>query len=245
MQADVEEKLLAINREFYQTFADAFADSRSQPRPGTSELLSDVGPEQPVIDLGCGNGALADALYKRGHVGFYLGLDYSHGLLQRAQQDCRHQNAEFHLADLAQPNWADSVGNRRFPWAFSLALLHHIPGAQRRQEWAGQLQQILTQDAQVGVSVWNFPVEERWRQRVLPWTTVGLRPDQVEPGDALLDWRRDGHGLRYVHHLNVDELQRLAQTAGCRVVQQFESGGRSGQLNRLQLWQRQHKAEDR
>ena len=245
MQPEIEEKLLAINREFYQTFADAFANSRRQPQPGTFQLLKTVGFNQPVVDLGCGNGALADALHNRGHRGPYFGLDYSAGLLERAKQDCSHPHTEFIQADLAQPNWSDALPDRRFPWVFALALLHHIPGEQRRQDWAGHLQQILTDDGSVGISVWNFSAEKRWRERVLPWSTVGLSADQVDEGDALLDWRRNGHGLRYVHQFQVEELTSLAANAGFRVVKQFDIGGESGHLNRLQLWQRRSSRKQR
>ena len=47
----------------------------------------------------------------------------------------------------------------------------------------------------------------------------------------LLSWHRGGYGLRYVALLDEAETQRLADAAGLRVVAQFYSDGREGNLN--------------
>jgi hypothetical protein len=59
----------------------------------------------------------------------------------------------------------------------------------------------------------------------------------VDVGDYLLDWRRGGRGLRYVHHFNEDELAELATAAICQVTATHYAGGRSGRLNLIQRWQ--------
>ncbi len=88
------------------------------------------------------------------------------------------------------------------------------------------------------VSVWNFPAEPKWRQRVVAWEAIGLDAEDVEEGDALLDWRRGGRGLRYVHHFTEEELVQLGQAGGYSWIETRHAGGDSGALNRIQIWQR-------
>ncbi|MFP3855053.1 MAG: class I SAM-dependent methyltransferase [Anaerolineales bacterium] len=236
MRPNIEHQLLSLNRGFYQTFAEPFAESRNRPQPGVEHFLSRVGSLQPVLDLGCGNGSLALALWESGHRAAYLGFDNSESLLDWAREHCRHANAEFKLADLAKAGWVSQVPSIDFQWIFVLAVLHHLPGYQRRLDWAKALGTILAPQNHVVISVWNFPAEARWRDRVVPWSEIGLEEKDVETGDALLDWRRGGRGLRYVHHFNPAELAKLADEADCEVVEQQKAGGQSGQLNLLQLW---------
>ena len=54
----------------------------------------------------------------------------------------------------------------------------------------------------------------------------------------LLDWKRDGMGLRYVHHFSPDELSVLASLAGFHVSESFLSDGESGNLGLYQVWTR-------
>ena len=57
-----------------------------------------------------------------------------------------------------------------------------------------------------------------------------MQQTAADPGDYLLDWRRGGHGLRYVHHFELDELNTLCVRAGFHVDDSFRSDGESGTL---------------
>ncbi len=65
----------------------------------------------------------------------------------------------------------------------------------------------------------------------MPWDAAGLTPDQVEAGDALLDWQRGGVGLRYCHLVDEAEVTTLASQAGLDVQTMFYDDGRSKNLN--------------
>jgi hypothetical protein len=119
---------------------------------------------------------------------------------------------------------------------FALAVLHHLPGQQLRIAWARELSDILPAGAEVVISVWNFSSEERYRRRIVPWSAVGLGPGDVERGDRLLDWRRGGRGLRYLHLFEGEELDELAASAGCKPEPPTYAGGASGRLNLVQRW---------
>ncbi|MGA9531163.1 MAG: class I SAM-dependent methyltransferase [Anaerolineales bacterium] len=235
MHTETIELLHDLNREFYQSFAEPFAESRSRPQPGVASYLAAVGHAAPVLDLGCGSGSLANELDSLGHRGPYTGADSSSALLRWARQHVEHDCAQFTMLDLAEPGWSGSL-DPPYPWVFALGLIHHLPGAGRRRAWAAELGSMLPADGQVLVSVWNFTSEPRFLDRVVPWSRVGLGSDDIEQGDYLLDWRRGGRGLRYVHLLDEAELSELASAAGCQPVSVSYAGGTAGRLNLLQLW---------
>jgi hypothetical protein len=51
-----------------------------------------------------------------------------------------------------------------------------------------------------------------------------------------MDWRRDGEGIRYVHHFSEPELSALAEQAGFQVEETFYSDGETGTLGLYQIW---------
>ena len=81
------------------------------------------------------------------------------------------------------------------------------------------------------LSNWRFAHNERMRRKIVPWETVGLSDADVEPGDYLLDWKKDGAGLRYAHQVEEAEMVELARLAGLEVVEQFQADGREGDLS--------------
>ena len=80
------------------------------------------------------------------------------------------------------------------------------------------------------ISVWQFLQSPRLRRKIVLWEQVGLKQTATDPGDYLLDWRRGGHGLRYVHHFSLDNLNALCVRAGFHVDESFRSDGETGEL---------------
>jgi hypothetical protein len=69
------------------------------------------------------------------------------------------------------------------------------------------------------------------QRKMLTWSAAGLSEADVEPGDYLLDWKKDGPGMRYAHQLGEAEVAALAAGAGLEVVEQFVADGREGDLS--------------
>jgi hypothetical protein len=81
------------------------------------------------------------------------------------------------------------------------------------------------------LSTWQFLDADRLRARILPWTTVGLRPEDVEAGDYLLAWGEGAAGHRYCAAIDEPELCALAAKAGLARVDTFRADGKEGNLN--------------
>jgi tRNA (uracil-5-)-methyltransferase TRM9 len=241
MQTDTGQRLIELNYQFYQTFARPFSVTRQRLQPGVRRILDQISLDANVVDLGCGNGELWKALVSRGYRGRYLGLDFSDGLLQTARerlaQGSTLQPPTLLHADLAGPGWANNISDSSNSVATAFAVLHHLPGIERRVQFLLQVRSLLASRGRLFLSNWQFLYSERLRARIQPWETIGLNPDQVDPGDYLLDWRRGGFGLRYVHHFTETELVELAYTSQFTILDTFYSDGEGGRLSLYQVWE--------
>ena len=234
MDEGTAERLLALNREFYRAFAHAFAASRSRSDPALVCILPYIPQAARVLDLGCGNGRLALLLDGERPGATYLGLDVVPELIALARAQLgrlANISAAFRVVDLARPGWGGALAGARLDRVVALAVLHHIPGRDRRGLLLREMAQVLKPGGSLIVSTWQFLDDERLRRKVVDWAEVGIAQEVLEPGDYLLDWKRGGRGLRYCHLVDRTELERLAVESGLRVRETFRAGGRGGDLS--------------
>ena len=249
MEQAVASHLLALNRQFYQTMGKEFSATRMRLQPGVQQVLATIPSDARILDLGCGNGELASQLARRKFTGLYIGLDFSPVILQQARQRissaARNPDPvfQFFQADLAADNWDESLGEflpgpdqDNFDLILAFAVLHHLPGSLVRSRVLRQARKLIAPAGIFIHSEWQFLNSPRLQARIQPWEKAGLSPAQVDSGDYLLDWRRGGTGLRYVHHFTLPELAELAAETGFTVQDTFLSDGETGNLGLYQLW---------
>ncbi len=235
MRADVIAQLKELNRQFYDEFAVVFADSRGRTEPGLARILAQVKPGARVLDLGCGHGRMA-TLLPRDCV--YVGVDFSAAMLALARQSVAETDGarvapHFVSADLLDPAWAMRISQTHpspFDWVLLRAVLHHIPGYINRVAILTRAAMLLAPDGHLAMANWLFLNIPRLRRRVLPWDTIGLTPEDVEEGDYLLDWRREGHGLRYVHLVDEAETRALVRASAMEIRTLYRADGHTNDL---------------
>lgn len=232
-------RLIALNRAFYEAFADSFSSTRQRLQPGVLAMLKQIPPTARLLDLGCGNGLLAKTLAERGFQGSYTGLDFSSRLLEKARQNAPHGLPfVFIQADLSSAGWNAGLTQGTFDIVLAFAALHHLPSVAIRQKVLSDIHTHLVRNGLLLHSNWQFLHSERLRNRIQPWERAGIQAENVDPGDFLLDWRRGGAGLRYVHHFSQAELAHLAANTGFSVQESFLSDGEGGKLSLYQVWKR-------
>jgi SAM-dependent methyltransferase len=235
VEAAVAQRLVALNKEFYQSHAAAFSATREWVQPGVRRVLESVAADAKILDLGCGNGNVAAELAKQGFAGSYTGVDFSEGLLQAATKRAGGENIRFLQADLTKLD-ENAFEERPFGLIFSFATLHHIPSRDLRLNFLGRVPSLLADSGCFVLSNWLFLNSRRLVARIQPWEAAGLTTGEVDPGDYLLDWRSGEHGLRYVHAFDEAELAELAEASGFSVQDSFLSDGHGGKLSLYQSW---------
>ena len=234
MEKEIAERLLALNREFYAAFARPFAASRPVSDPGLVSILPYIPQRASVLDVGCGNGRLAILLDRERPGTTYLGVDAAPELIALARDQAAQLTtiaAEFRVADVARPGWGGGLAGAPFDCAVALAVLHHIPGFDLRARVLREIASLLKPGGCLILSTWQFLGSARMRRKIVDWTEVGIAEESLEMGDYLLDWKREGRGLRYCHLVDAAEVERLAAESGFRVRQTFRAGGREGNLS--------------
>ncbi len=250
MNPSVVSKLLDLNREFYQTFGPAFAATRRRIQPGMSRVIASLPVGSRLLDLGCGSGALALELNRVWTSGSYHGIDSSKELLEAARDALRKVPSgmvaiSFARADLADPEWVNTIRGQPVDACLAFAVLHHLPGSELREQVLRQVAGVLEEGRLFVHSEWQFHHSPKLMARVQPWSAAGLSDGDVDPGDYLLDWRYampgqpEQAGLRYVHLFSLEELSDLAAKTGFEVKYSFESDGEGRKLGLYQMWVKQ------
>jgi 2-polyprenyl-3-methyl-5-hydroxy-6-metoxy-1,4-benzoquinol methylase len=246
MHLAVQERLLALNRSFYATVASEFDSTRGGFPVGWTTLEPFL-PRVPaggalrVLDAGCGNGRFARFLDGRQQPTSYLGIDGDEQLLALAAEHTTglaQVQTRFLQADLTVSGWGQRLSAAPFDLVVCLAVLHHIPHQRRRAHLLGELAALLQPQGLLVLSNWQFLASERFRQKQVAWASIGLDPADVEAGDALLPWNQGAHALRYVHQIDKDEVESLAQATGLGVEHSFYADGKEGNLNLYSLLRR-------
>jgi len=248
MRPETFQRLLNINKEFYQSFGHAFAQTRHRLQPGVKRVLAEWIHGGDWLDVGCGSGVLAQAWGSAGLKGTYTGIDFSAALLEEAaalmaiSPAVEQLTIQFKRVDLVDEDWVTGLVRGGYDGVVSFAVLHHIPGAAYRQRLLEMTAELLKPGGLFIHSVWQFQHSPKLMSRVQPWGRASLREDEVEEGDTLLDWRSHCNediqesGLRYVHLFSREELGVLAKGAGFEVLEEFESDGKGERLGLYQVW---------
>ncbi len=224
-------QLAAINQSFYERFAVPFAESRSGRRTQLDWVVRRIPDGARVLDVGCGAGDLAERLEREGRAVHYVGIDGSRELVQIALNRCAHfRRVTFDMivADLMKPDWhrllpqpGTATYDCEYDIALALAVLHHLPGRENRERVLNTVATLIRPGGQLVMTNWQFLAHERMRKKIIPWATVGLAESELEPGDALLHWKRGGSGSRYCHQITALEVEQLASSCGLRILEQF------------------------
>jgi hypothetical protein len=156
----------------------------------------------------------------------------------------------FAQVDLLSPGWpaaidlecgahAERASSRSgWPAIACLAVLHHLPGEAERSRFLAEAAALLAPGGTLVISTWQFMTSARLRQRILPWETVGLHNEDVDPGDYLMAWGEGAAGQRYCAFIDQEALDRLAVEAGLSPVAVFHADGYEGNLNLYGVYER-------
>jgi len=232
------QKLLELNRQFYTDHGRDFSATRGRLQTGVVRVLGNLHGDELILDLGCGNGELARELSRRNHAGSYLGLDFSLPLLNEAKREPFTFPVKFMATDITAGNWRSKLPPSTFNLIFAFSVFHHIPSFDLRLNIIKEIYNLLEPGGLFIHSNWQFLSSERLKARIHSWDEIGLTPVDVESDDYLLDWKRGGTGLRFVHHFGEAELSELAKASDFEIAETFYSDGENKRLGLYQIWKK-------
>jgi len=214
MKSRTDQELLELVRRNYQEIAADFDMTRKKEVwPKIRELAESVKDNSKVLDAGCGNGRLLEAL--EGKQINYLGIDNSPALIKIAKVN--YPSHDFRVHDLLS---LSRLPEGNFDYIFCLAVLQHIPGRKLRLQALQELKTKLAPSGQIIISVWNLWKNKKYRILLFKnyWLKITGR-NGLGFNDLLFSWknsRGEKTSERYYHAFTKKELKKLARLAGLK-----------------------------
>lgn len=216
MKREYAEYLITKTKADYNLIAEQFSRTRNTK----SIIWQDLVPflnytvlGDKVLDLGCGNGRLLQALKDKNVE--YIGVDNSEELIKEAKK--KSPEADFRVVDILKLPFQDNY----FDKIYFIATLHHIPSEKIRLEVLKEAKRVLKPEGIIIVTVWNL-----WRRK-LAWKELirniifkvfGL--SKLDFKDVFFPWRDNNRKIlaqRYLHLFTKGEMRRLFKKAGFRI----------------------------
>jgi len=215
MKPELAEKILKLVKRNYQAIAADFdATRKKEIWPVIREFAAGVKDGASVLDAGCGNGRLLEALKNKPIR--YLGLDNSSELIKTARQN--YPANEFREADILD---LTDVSAKDFDYIFCLAVWQHIPGEELRVKFLKNLAAKLKPSGRLILSVWNLRRLPKYRKMIRKnyWRKfIGRNPLGVN--DLIFPWKDSSGRIvseRYYHAFTSREIKRLSASAGLKI----------------------------
>lgn len=209
------EKLQLIVRDNYESIASDFNETRKKPLwPALADILRDVQDRQSVLDVGCGNGRLLEAMSVKSIE--YFGIDQSRELIALAQKN--YPTYSFGVGDILS---LGDITQKKYDWVTSIAVLHHIPGDELRQKALRELQVRMKDDGRIILTVWNLWQHKKYKHLIwqFAWQKI-IGRHKMDFGDLLFSWKNQNditEKQRYYHAFTVSGLRKLAKKSGLSI----------------------------
>ena len=202
-------KISEDTRRNYNLIADDFSRTRRNLWPELSFLKEYVENGDKILDLGCGNGRLAE-LFKDKEIE-YVGIDNSEKLIELAKNRYATEKIRFIATDGVNLPFPDSYFNK----IFSIAVLHHIPSRELRLKFLSEARRVLKKDGIAVFTVWNLWQKKGIKFQIKYFFLKILGLSRLDFRDVLMPYAaKNAKVLRYYHAFTKKELSNLFLKAG-------------------------------
>lgn len=213
MDKEYAQKLLEQTKQDYNLISQRFSSTRQFFWKDLKSFLDYTHNGDKVLDAGCGNGRLYDALKTKKIE--YHGTDPSEKLIEIAKE--KFPGIDFKVADILKMPFPDNY----FDKVYSIAVLHHIPSSELRLKAMEELKRILKPKGLLILTVWNL-----WQKRTI-WKSIIknnlarlVGSEKMDFNDMLVPWKDQSGKIitqRYYHLFSQRELKKLSIKAGFKL----------------------------
>lgn len=219
METKKAQEILSLVKRNYQEIAASFdATRKKEIWPEIRNLALKVNDGESILDVGCGNGRLLDALDDKKIK--YLGVDNSEALIKLAKEN--YPSQQFLVSDILN---LEAIEKNNFDWVFCLAVLQHVPSRELRLEALKQMRSKLSDSGRLVISNWNLWSSPKHRPLLLKnfWLKI-LGKYELDYNDLFFSWKNSsGQAVseRYYHAYTKKELKKLSRLAGFRILRLY------------------------
>ncbi|MFA6594137.1 MAG: class I SAM-dependent methyltransferase [Candidatus Buchananbacteria bacterium] len=231
------QKILEQTKEFYNEIALDFSDTRGRWWRGFGDFAKYVRPGGKVLDIGCGNGRMAE-IFADSKAG-YLGIDNSEELIKIARERFKDKPwAKFEVGDMLElesRNPAYRSGRLKvesYDLVLLVAVLHHLPSKKLRLQTLENIFSILKPGGRLVMINWNLWQAFGWKKKFRYYRYLFNWPEKIKRGvwgvsDAFVPWKPAGEETkRYIHSFAKGETRRLLKQAGF-IIEELEFKAKS------------------
>jgi len=158
-----------------------------------------------ILDVGCGSGR---NIIANPHISYY-GVDFSEEMLKFARENAKKKGVKYIL----KKSGAEELPfeDNFFEVAICISTLHCIENEKNRKKTLEELYRVLKKDGEAMISVWNKDTNDKL--------------SELKTKEGYLNWQKDGKTYqRYYYFYDKDELQKLLQSIGFKVLKTRISG---------------------
>ncbi len=214
MKQENTQKILGQTVEIYDAIASDFSDTRGKWWQGFGSFNKYVKAGDRVLDLGCGNGRMAE-IFIDSQIE-YLGIDNSAELIKIAKQRFAGKPwVSFDVGDALSLDFSS-----QFDLVLMIAVLHHVPTKELRLKALKNVYDALKPGGRLVISNWNLWQSDGGKKKFRYFKYLFNYREKISRGvwglsDAFVPWKPlAGDNLRYVHSFRKGETKRLLQQAG-------------------------------
>lgn len=240
MKREIALKIIEQSRTLHDKIAKDFSDTRNFLWPEFEYFKGYLKDGQDILDLGCGNGRLAEFL--QDYQVNYLGVDNSAHLVDLAKskwlaspassvsqngQDGQGEQSgpdkKFVVADALD---LSALGNQKFDLIFLVSVMHHIPSQKMREQVLGNIKSLLKPDGKLLMINWNL-WQRRFLKYIIKYTILkltepsavifdGVKAKDLDLQDIFKPWQKKYP--RYIHAFTERNISGLLKKSGFEII---------------------------
>jgi len=216
MKKEKIRKILKQNEKIWELIAEDFSKTRQENWKEIRPFFSFLKKDDKVLDLGCGNGRLYQALERQKIK--YTGMDNSRNLINIAKKRFINPSSPkkfplFLKGDALKLR--TQFPDQEFDAIISIALLHHIPSFRLRMKIIKDCFHLLKPGGFLMITVWNL---RQWRL-INKYQLYSLFWGQA---NVFIPWRSGEYqAKRYHYAFRLKELKKMFVRTGFRVIRAY------------------------
>lgn len=230
--------ILTQIKESYNIIGEKFSQSRRYIWPDLMFMLDYIKNGDHILDVGCGNGRLAEFLLEKRSVE-YVGVDTSEVLLSEARKKYRikdlRDKIDFEICDALE--LYNKFKKESFNVVLAVAILNHFPIRKLQLKVLENIYQVLKPGGFLFITNWNLwrlslrqksvwkCLRERLRYSNAEWKRlVGIEKNVLRLRDCFTMWKSGSvESFLYYYAFKRSELRHLLEEIGFSIEQNFYS----------------------